>query len=678
MVFEDLHWVDGETQALLDSLVESLGSARLLLLVNYRPEYEHRWGSKTAYSQLRLDSLPAESAAVLLAALLGPDPGLSPLTQMLVKRGNPFFLEETVRTLVETGALAGERGAYRLTRPVEALQVPVTVQAILAARIDRLAPEDKRLLQAAAVIGKHVPFALLLAVAELSDEDLRRALVHLQAAEFLYETSLFPEPEYTFKHALTHEVAYGSLLVERRRALHAEVVGTIEACFADRLPEHVELLAHHAFRGEVWDKALLYLRQAGHKAASRSAHREAVACFDQALAMLGHLADSREARERAIDLRLELRASLFTIGELSRIPEVLGEAEAIATAIGDRRRQAMALVSLSNHYFEMADSARAGDYAERALAIARELGDPGIEAVATLRLGVTLFSDGEYHRAIDLLGRAVPGLQEHPLEPFQDPSGVLACLCFLARALIEVGEFALAMDRAKEAIRLGEAADAAFGLVHGHFALGFAHLCKGDLEPAVPTLERGLRIARARSVSFLEPLLCSAVGSAYAQFGRIAEGISLLELGLGGAVRMEHKAFVIYLRGWLAAGYLLAERQTDAATLALESLEAARQVGRRAREADARHILGHIAASAHPPQIEEAEGHYRAALALADQLGMRPLVAHCYLGLGRLYRRTGKPEQAREHLTTATTMYREMGMTYWLEKAEAEMRSLPE
>ena len=161
VVFEDLHWIDGETQALLDSLVESLGSARLLLLVNYRPEYEHRWGSKTAYSQLRLDSLPAESAQELLAALLGPDPGLAPLTQMLVKRGNPFFLEETVRTLVETGALMGERGAYRLTRPVEALQVPATVQTILAARIDRLPPEEKQLLQTASVIGKDVPYALL-------------------------------------------------------------------------------------------------------------------------------------------------------------------------------------------------------------------------------------------------------------------------------------------------------------------------------------------------------------------------------------------------------------------------------------------------------------------------------------------------------------------------------------
>ncbi len=270
----------------------------------------------------------------------------------------------------------------------------------------------------------------------------------------------------------------------------------------------------------------------------------------------------------------------------------------------------------------------------------------------------------------------MPGLQEHPLEHLHGESGILACLCLLARALIEVGEFVPAMDRAKEAIRIGEAADAAFHLVHGHFALGFAHLCKGDLERAVPVLERGLGIARARSVSFMEPLLCSAVGAAYAQSGRIAEGLSLLELGLGGAARMGHKGFVLYLRRWLAAGYLLAERQTDAATLALESLEAARQVGRTAREAHARSMLGHIAASAQPPQIEEAEAHYRAALALAEPRGMRPLVAHCHLGLGKLYLRTGKREQAKEHLTTAVTMFREMDMQFWLEQAGAEMREL--
>ena len=310
VVFEDLHWIDGETQALLDSLVESLGSARLLLLVNYRPEYEHRWGSKTAYSQLRLDSLPAESAAELLAALLGPDPGLAPLTQMLVKRGNPFFLEETVRTLVETGALAGERGAYRLTRPVEALQVPATVQTILAARIDRLPPEEKQLLQAASVIGKDVPYALLAAIAEQPEEALRRGLAHLQEAEFLYETQLFPDLEYTFKHALTHDVAYAGLLGERRRALHAAVVAAIERLHADRLVEHVERLAHHARQGEVWDKAVRYLRQAGTKVFLRSANREAATCFEQALDALRRLPEHPDAIAESLDLRFDLRNAL--------------------------------------------------------------------------------------------------------------------------------------------------------------------------------------------------------------------------------------------------------------------------------------------------------------------------------------------------------------------------------
>ena len=226
LVFENLHWIDTETQAFLDSLIESLPTARLLLLVNYRPEYQHGWGSKTYYTQLRLDPLPPASAEELLQALLGDDPSLVPLKRLLIERteGNPFFLEESVRALVETGVLVGERGAYRLAKPLDSLQVPATVHAVLAARIDRLPPEEKRLLQTAAVIGTEVPFALLQAIVELSEEELRRGLGHLQAAEFLYETSLFPELEYTFKHALTHEVAYGSLLQERRRALHARIV----------------------------------------------------------------------------------------------------------------------------------------------------------------------------------------------------------------------------------------------------------------------------------------------------------------------------------------------------------------------------------------------------------------------------------------------------------------------
>ena len=233
LVFEDLHWIDTETQALLDTLMESLPTARLLLLVNYRPEYQHGWGSKTYYTQLRLDPLPPVSADEFLQALLGDGVGAQhagrpyrPLKQLLIERtgGNPFFLEESVRTLVETGALVGEPGAYRLAQALPTIQVPATVQAILAARIDRLPAEEKHLLQTAAVIGTEVPLPLLQAIAELPEDVLHRGLAHLQAAEFLYETRLFPEREYTFKHALTHEVAYGSLLQEQRRVLHARIV----------------------------------------------------------------------------------------------------------------------------------------------------------------------------------------------------------------------------------------------------------------------------------------------------------------------------------------------------------------------------------------------------------------------------------------------------------------------
>jgi predicted ATPase len=234
LVFEDLHWIDTETQALLDSLVESLPTARLLL-VNYRPEYQHGWGSKTYYTQLRLDLLPPASADEFLQALLGDEPSLEPLKRLLVARteGNPFFLEESVRTLVETEVLVGQPGTYRLAKPLDSLQVPATVHAVLAARIDRLPAEEKRLLQTAAVIGTEVPFSLLQAIAEVPEDTLHGGLAHLHAAEFLYETRLFPERDYTFKHALTHEVTYTGMLQERRRVLHARIVDAMETLYAD-------------------------------------------------------------------------------------------------------------------------------------------------------------------------------------------------------------------------------------------------------------------------------------------------------------------------------------------------------------------------------------------------------------------------------------------------------------
>ena len=372
LILEDLHWIDAETQAWLDGLVDALPAARLLLLVTYRPEYQHAWGNRTNYTQLRVDPLPREGAEDLLQALLGADPELASLRELLIERteGNPFFLEESVRTLVETKALVGERGAYRLAQALDTVQVPATVQAILASRIDRLPPAEKQLLQSAAVIGKDVPFNLLHAIADEAEEDLRRQLAHLQSAEFLYETRLFPESEYTFKHALTQEVAYGSLLTDRRRAVHARIVEEIERLHGDRLMEHVDRLAHHALRAERWDRALVFCRQARAKAMARFALRDAGTHLERALTATRHLPETREAIEQAIDVRLELRNAIHPLGEVERGMEYLREAESLAERLGDEGRAGMISLFLSVGFWMMGHSDRAQESIDRSLAIA--------------------------------------------------------------------------------------------------------------------------------------------------------------------------------------------------------------------------------------------------------------------------------------------------------------------
>jgi predicted ATPase len=398
VVFEDLHWIDAETQAFLDGLVESLPSARLLLLVNYRPEYEHHWGSKTSYTQLRLDPLPPESARELLRGLLGEDSTVASLGPLLIERteGNPFFLEESVRALVETGALAGERGAYRLAAPLTDVQVPPTVQTILAARIDRLPPEEKRLLQSAAVIGKDMPFALLAAITDQPEDAVRRRLIHLQAAEFLYETSLFPDTEYTFKHALTHEVAYRSILKERRREMHARIVEAIERLYASFLAEHVERLVDHAVRGEVWDKAAAYGARAGTRALDRSAHaRTAKAFFETALEALGHLPESRETLEQGIEVRFRLGTPLFALGAGEAYLSRSAEAVAIAERLGADDQLVRALALQTNAFWFAGDNARALESGHRAIAIAEKVGHRVQLIHACMNLGLVCRTVGD-------------------------------------------------------------------------------------------------------------------------------------------------------------------------------------------------------------------------------------------------------------------------------------------
>jgi class 3 adenylate cyclase/tetratricopeptide (TPR) repeat protein len=673
LIFEDLHWIDTETQALLDGLMESLPTARVLVLVNYRPEYQHAWGSKTYYTQLRIDPLPPESAEALLHVLLGTDQTLEPLTRVLIARteGNPFFLEESVQALVETQVLVGQRGAYRLGNTPETWQIPATAQAILAARIDRLAPEEKRLLQTASVIGKDVPFALLRAIADASDDDLRRGLAHLQRAEFLYETSLFPDLEYTFKHALTHEVAYGGLLTDRRRAIHARIVEAIEALYPERLTEQVERLAHHVFRGELWEKAVTYLRQAGGKAASRSLHRDAVAYLEQALAALDHLPERRERVTEAIDLRLDLRNSLHPLAEHERIVEYLAGAEKLAVGLADPLRQARVLGYLSMHFGVVGPPARALEHAERALALASQAGSTDLELEMRLRAGIA-YTYVDQRQTITILRELISGLDDdlaarHRFGLMFTAPGARG---ILAQSLAAIGDFHEAAAVGAEAVLIAEALDHRYSLAFVCRVVGTVHALRGDLARALPLLTRSLELCRTVGARFLLPGTAAQLGLARTHEGRTVDAGVLLDEAVDEAPGDYE---TVWTKVVVAAGYQRIGRLERAAEVAEVALAQARERGEAANAAWASYVLGEAAAASNPPGAATAERHYQAVLSAAESLGLRPLVAHCHLGLGTLHRRTGDDAKAQEHLTTATVMYREMGMTFWLEKAVGEL-----
>jgi class 3 adenylate cyclase/tetratricopeptide (TPR) repeat protein len=505
LLFEDLHWIDAETQAVLDSLAESLGSAPVLLAVNYRPEYRHGWGSKTYYRQLRIDPLPPESADALLRALLGSDPSTAPLVPLLIARteGNPLFLEESVRTLVETGALAGEPGAYRLVRPAATIQMPATVQAILAARIDRLSPEQKRLLQAAAVVGKDVPVALLAAVAEMAHDDLHRALDELQTAELLYEARLFPDLEYTFKHALTHEVAYNGVLQERRRALHATILETLERLHAGRLGEHAEVLAHHAVRAAIPDKAVRYLREAGTKAVARSANHEAIDFLERALALLVKMPETRETLSDTLDVRIAICAPLIGVhGAPSPLVEASYQAALeLVERLDDAPRRFLVLWGLWYVSFTRGDYTSAVKTGERLLETARLGNDDGQLLEAHHTLWPTLVSMGEVRRALPHLERGIAlyDRERHgsyaSLYGGHDPGA--CCRYFLAVSQWGLGYPERALATVHEAARLAESLGHA---MTSHMTLAFVTsllYLRGDLSAAVSAAERCLAIVYA-------------------------------------------------------------------------------------------------------------------------------------------------------------------------------------
>jgi tetratricopeptide (TPR) repeat protein len=679
LIFEDLHWIDGETQVLLDNLVDGLASNRVLLLVDYRPQYEHRWSNRTYYSQMRLDALPAESAEELLQALVGDDPSLEPLKRLLIKRGNPFFLEETVRALVETKALEGDRGRYRLTRPVQSLQVPPTVQVILASRIDRLPVEEKRLLQIASAIGKEVPFELLQVVAELPDEALRQALANLQIAEFIYETQLFPDLVYTFKHALTQEVTYKTLPLEARRGHHERIARALESSSPGRLDEKSEILSHHYQQAGNDEKALEYLLRAAQRATTRFASTEALGYCAAVIDCLDHLPQTDERQRQRIDLRLAEVEMMWVQGQYQQAFGVLQEVQSIAERLRDDERLAHIHFRSGWFLYDQLELDRAFEHQQACLRLCERRGC--LQSMRRVYWGLghscRAFSEDISERRAKSIAYHQAGLRlaegAESAEFFDVHNAHFLWLIYL----FQLGDWTTAMrylERAEAmARRLPESLHVA--LMMG--SRGLSHLLKhkspGDFELLRTSLaaseEAGSHIYRIISRYLL--------GQSQFLVGAFQDALNHFEVAL--AIAGRANLFQPGLLLWTAE----AEAKLGLFDAALDHLRRYDHLIQRVGALEglawfpsrgvAHRIRGLLLAK--QQAFEAASAQFTQSLELLAAHGYIPDLARTHVAVGEYELERGRAQQARKAFEIAATCFKEMGFTFELQQMQCLLES---
>jgi class 3 adenylate cyclase len=668
LLVHDLHWLDFESKMLLDSLAARISTSRILLVVNYRPEHHDGWNKIQHYYRIPLQPLCVAMASRLLTALLGSHSSLGPMKKMLIRRaeGNPLFLEESARSLIDDGTLRERRGAYEVAGISKTAHVPETVQAILSARINRLQETDRRLLQAASVIGREFALEPLKAIAGISDTELDASLARLRSADFLRRRGR----EYAFKHGLTHEVTYGSIIKDRRRSLHARLLTIFEKSFADKIEAHLDRLAHHAHGGGLWASAARYYYRAGVSANARSAHREAQSFLENAIFCLEQLPESQRSIADAVDYRLELRLSLQPLAANARVEQLLTEALRLAASINDSSR-----LSRINSLFITLRMIQ-GEY-EAVIALSklsRKSEEVGIKAHGLASLGASLQGLGRHKDAASAFRRAIallPGDLTYRRFDFLLFPSVYA-RAGLAISLSELGEFADAIKVGTDSLEIAENLCPAGGanLAYALIGLGRAHFRQGNVGDASHLLQRCFHMCEEQELTHYKLVAAPLLGALHLLAGKPDRAVKLLQpikdMESKLNIRNSHAMTVSVL----SEALLRTGDQSSALQLGREALQVARTRRQRGLEGWVLKSLAELSAARDPSGRAVARRWYSEAVAAAEECGMRPLLAHCEMGLAKLCNTRARSQaEEQRHFTAAVNLYREMGMHFWLRQA---------
>ncbi|HEX4262056.1 MAG TPA: AAA family ATPase, partial [Acetobacteraceae bacterium] len=596
VVVEDLHWADPFSLAALDALALGPAGTPLMLLATTRPETRPAW-SRQPHAALLLEPLSPANAEQLLHRLLGPAEGLAPLRAQILARaeGTPLFLEEITRSLIESGTVDEAVTANAAGATVAAVTIPASVHSILAARIDRLPPPRRRVLQIAAVTGRHISPRLIAAVSGHDEATLAEELRQLQLAEFVHATELPTGTQYVFKHALTQAEAYDSLLLSQRRTLHSRVLAAMQTLFADRLDWMAEELAGHALAGEVWPEAVRHALRAGERANRRSAWHPAISFLEHAIAALEHLPSEPSTIAQAIEARLQLRVAVVAIGDVPRMLTCLDEARDLTDATGDALGAALIDIRRCIGLSMLGEIEAAIPPGEAALAVARAAADAAGVVAASFALGQVHYISGDFRTARAVLQDSLEIARTTPLSRIAGGPGTPALLLMtcLARSLCALGDMEQARDLAEEALARAEQIHRSFDRAEAQQALGVIHLAAGRPAEAVAVLVPALDLARANEHWLLMPMIALALGPAYAATGSAAAGAVLLEEAIRRAA--QHGLVAVGAQCRLALASLQAETSTAGLHSTVEDLlTLSRRHRLRALEAQACRLMARL------------------------------------------------------------------------------------
>jgi tetratricopeptide (TPR) repeat protein len=651
----------------------------VLVLVNYRPEYRHEWTNKSYYSQLRLDPLGGADGAAMLAALLGESVELNPLKRLITERtgGNPFFIEEIVQALFDEGALT-RNGAVKVTRSLSQLRLPPTVQGMLAARIDRQPSEHKQLLQTLAVIGRESSLGLLQEVASHADTKLEQILVDLQAGEFIYERPAAIDVEYVFKHALTQEVAYNSLLIERRKQIHERAGHALESLFAGQLDDHLTQLAYHYSYSDNIEKAVEFLGRVGQQALQRSAHADAINSLTLGIELLQRLPETPERIQRELMLQFPLSLALqvargYTAEEARR---GFTRARELCERLGDPPELFHVLDGIWAGHLLRGERRDADRLAKQLLLRAEDSRDPEQLLIAHAAVGATLFEFGDYLAVREHLETGISFYERESHRALGLDASLIPAMSYLALTLNYLGYPDRAHKRSEQAVALGRDCGQPFVLAFAMHFDSFLRQDRREARAAQEAAERVIELSAEHGFAFWLAQATSVRSEAIAEQGRTEEGIAEMLKGLAAmhAIGFEANRAIHLAR--LAKAYGDAGRLDEAQSTLQEALAFAEQNEERKYDCERLQLKGQLLLRESATQVPGAQLCFERTIDIARRQGAKWFELRATASLARLLAKQGHRDEARAMLAEIYNWFTEGFDTADLKDAKALLDEL--